>query len=48
MFRSLSIINDFNREVLQIKSDLSLHTMREIGKLDFLKYPRGISEMMRV
>lgn len=47
-FRLLNIIDDFNREVLHIESDLSLPTMRVIRVLEFLKETRGLPDMIRV
>jgi len=47
-FRLLNIIDDFNREVLYIESDLSLPALRVIRVLEFLKETRGLPEMIRV
>jgi putative transposase len=47
-FRLLNIIDDFNREVLHIESDLSLPALRVIRVLEFLKETRGLPEMIRV
>jgi len=47
-FRLLNIIDDFNREVLAIESDLSLPTVRLIRVLEYLKEFRGLPKMIRV
>jgi putative transposase len=47
-FRLLNIIDDYNREVLHIESDLSLPTVRLIRVLEYLKEFRGLPEMIRV
>ncbi len=47
-FRLLNIIDDYNREVLHIESDLSLPTVRLIRVLEYLKEFRGLPQMIRV
>lgn len=47
-FRLLNVIDDFNREVLAIESDLSLPTVRLIRLLEYLKEFRGLPKMIRV
>ena len=47
-FRLLNIIDDYNREVLQIETDLSLPTVRLIRVLEYLKEFRGLPAMIRV
>jgi len=47
-FRLLNIIDDYNREVLYIESDLSLPTVRLIRVLEYLKEFRGLPQMIRV
>ncbi len=47
-FRLLNIIDDYNREVLHIESDLSLPTIRVIRVLEYLKEFRGLPQMIRV
>ncbi len=47
-FRLLNIIDDYNREVLHIESDLSLPTQRLIRVLEYLKEFRGLPQMIRV
>lgn len=47
-FRLLNIIDDFNREVLAIESDLSLPTVRLIRVLEYLKEFRGLPKMIRM
>jgi putative transposase len=47
-FRLLNIIDDFNRELLSIESDLSLPTLRLIRILEYLKEFRGLPQMIRV
>jgi putative transposase len=47
-FRLLNIIDDYNREVLHIESDLSLPTVRLIRVLEYLKEFRGLPKMIRV
>lgn len=47
-FRLLNIIDDFNREVLHIESDLSLPTVRLIRVLEYLHEFRGLPKMIRV
>ena len=47
-FRLLNIIDDYNREVLHIESDLSLPTVRLIRVLDYLKEFRGLPQKIRV
>lgn len=47
-FRLLNIIDDYNREVLHIESDLSLPTVRLIRVLEYLRELRGLPQMIRV
>lgn len=47
-YRLLNIIDDFNREVLHIESDLSLPTVRVIRVLEYLEEFRGLPRMIRV
>ncbi len=47
-FRLLNIIDDYNREVLHIESDLSLPTVRLLRVLEYLKEFRGLPQMIRV
>ena len=47
-FRLLNIIDDYNREILHIESDLSLPTLRLIRVLEYLKEFRGLPHMIRV
>lgn len=47
-YRLLNIIDDYNREVIHIESDLSLPTMRVIRVLEYLKEFRGLPTMIRV
>lgn len=47
-FRLLNVIDDFNREVLAIESDISLPTVRLIRVLEYLKEFRGLPKMIRV
>lgn len=47
-YRLLNIIDDYNREVLHIESDLSLPTIRLIRVLEYLNELRGLPKMMRV
>lgn len=47
-FRLLNIIDDYNREILHIESDLSLPTVRLIRVLEYLKEFRGLPPMIRV
>jgi len=47
-FKLLNIIDDFNREVLYIESDLSLPTDRVIRVLEYLKEFRGLPQMIRM
>lgn len=47
-FRLLNIIDDYNREVLHIETDLSLPTLRLIRVLEYLKEFRGLPKMIRV
>lgn len=47
-FRTLNIIDDFNRRVLAIEADTSLPTLRVIRVLERLKESRGLPEMIRV
>ena len=47
-FRLLNIIDDFNREVLAIESDISLPTLRLIRVLEYLKEFRGLPKMIRM
>jgi putative transposase len=47
-FRLLNIIDDYNREILHIESDLSLPTVRVIRVLEYLREFRGLPQMIRV
>lgn len=47
-YRLLNIIDDYNREVLHIESDLSLPTLRLIRVLEYFKEFRGLPKMIRV
>ena len=47
-FRLLNVIDDYNREILHIESDLSLPTLRLIRVLEYLKEFRGLPQMIRV
>lgn len=47
-FRLLNIVDDFNRELLHIESDLSLPTIRLIRCLEMLRVLRGLPKMIRV
>jgi putative transposase len=47
-FRLLNIVDDFNREVLHIETDLSLPALRVIRVLEYLKLVRGLPKMIRV
>jgi len=47
-FRLLNIIDDYNREILHIESDLSLPAVRLIRVLGYLKEFRGVPQMIRV
>ena len=47
-FRTLNIIDDFNREVLAIEVDTSLRAERVIRVLDRLKADRELPHMLRV
>ena len=47
-FRLLNIIDDYNREVLHIETDLSLPTLRLIRVLEYLKEFRGLPQIIRV
>lgn len=47
-FRLLNIIDDYNREVLAIESDISLPTVRLIRVLEYLKEFRGLPKMIRM
>jgi len=47
-FRLLNIIDDYNREMLHIESDLSLPTVRLIRVLEYLREFRGLPQMIRV
>jgi putative transposase len=46
-YRLLNIIDDYNREIIHIESDLSLPTMRVIRVLEYLKEFRGLPTMIR-
>jgi putative transposase len=46
-FRLLNIIDDYNREVLHIETDLSLPALRLIRVLDYLKEFRGLPQIIR-
>jgi putative transposase len=47
-FRLLNVIDDYNREVLHIETDLSLPTLRLIRVLEYLHEFRGLPKMIRV
>jgi putative transposase len=47
-YRILNIIDDFNREILHIESDLSLPAARVIRSHELLKATRGLPQMIRV
>jgi putative transposase len=47
-FRLLNIVDDYNREVLQIETDTSLPTLRLIRCLEMLESIRGLPKMIRV
>jgi putative transposase len=47
-FRLLNIIDDYNREVLHIETDISLPTLRLIRVLEYLREFRGLPKMIRV
>lgn len=47
-FRLLNIIDDYNREILHIETDLSLPTLRLIRVLEYLKEFRGLPQIIRV
>ena len=47
-FRLLNIVDDYNREVLSVETDLSLPAVRLIRVLEQLKSYRGLPEMIRV
>jgi len=46
-FRLLNIIDDYNREVLHIETDLSLPALRLIRVLEYLKEFRGLPQVIR-
>jgi putative transposase len=47
-FRTLNVIDDFNRQVLAIEADTSLPALRVIRVLERLKDSRKLPEMIRV
>jgi putative transposase len=47
-FRMLNVIDDFNREVLAIETDISLPALRVIRVLERLEETRGLPSMLRV
>jgi putative transposase len=47
-FRLLNIVDDYNREILHIETDLSLPTIRVIRVLEYLKEFRGLPKIIRV
>ena len=47
-FRLLNIVDDYNREVLHIETDLSLPTVRIIRVLEYLKEFRELPKIIRV
>lgn len=47
-FRTLNIIDDYNRRVLAIEADTSLPALRVIRVLEQLKEARGLPQMIRV
>lgn len=46
-FRMLNVIDDYNREMLVMESDLSLPAQRVIRSLEYLKEFRGLPKMIR-
>ena len=47
-FRLLNIVDDYNRELLHIETDLSLPTLRVIRVLEYLREFRGLPQIIRV
>lgn len=47
-FRLLNVVDDYNREVLAIETDISLPALRVIRVLEQLKDFRGLPDMIRV
>jgi putative transposase len=47
-FRMLNILDDYNRELLHIETDLSLPSLRVIRVLEYLREFRGLPRMIRV
>ena len=47
-FRLLNVMDDFNREILAIETDLSLPALRLIRVLEYLKEFRGLPQMIRM
>lgn len=47
-FRMLNVMDNYNRQVLWIKTDTSLPALRVIRVLDQLKESRGLPQMIRV
>jgi putative transposase len=47
-FRLLNIVDDYNREVLHIKADTLLPTVRLIRSLEYLREFKGLPNMIRV
>ena len=47
-FRTLNVIDDYNRRVLAIEADTSLPALRVIRVLERLKENKGLPEMIRV
>lgn len=47
-FRTLNIIDDFNRQILAVEVDTSLPALRVIRVLERLKESRGLPQMIRV
>ena len=46
-YRLLNVIDDYNREVLAVEADTSLHALRVIRELDRLILTRGKPDMIR-
>lgn len=46
--RLLSVVDDYNREVVAIEADTCLPTLRLIRVLEYLKEFRGLPKMIRV
>jgi putative transposase len=46
-FRTLNVIDDFNREVLHIEVDISIGSLRLIRVFEQLKHERGLPQVVR-